>query len=740
MTKHRLLTVLWAAATAGGCTEPIDDEPETTHGEQAAFVTVGNIPQNGTNVVFEDISAPTGIDVTKIVGLTACDPKALYAVEQIGAAFQLWFSNTNGQSWTAQTLAGKSKEIACDHGLLATLDANKDLWIAKTNLDGSLRGWYATANIVKVDRIAGGDGSFYGVKAVAGGNDVYIASGKALGGGNCVDDANKNPQSCVMFWGSPVVTIGATQVTGTGLTQTGTDSLPVGNTLAWSRRAFALEANGTVSTNAQLLDGGNSWSPLNTGSERYLTLTAAAPNILFGIQNRSGVIRLSRIRIKETSCSDGADNDANGLVDGEDPECVQPRADTFCQAHVDGDYCADRNQPLVFLDQINQNTALIKCSTGRGGFRFATVTPGVCQRNPAATNADHLLSEEELTPADPPLTGHYCNVHWPDGTWGFDVTGAKPCNTLLLQKPLGIVVRAGLYSLTTTNYVFARCSNGSVGPMAAPGVAPLNSANAAVGHTNNKCIFQVSEAAFPMFDRVWDPAHEIAGRSTNPFIHNQIPVALAQFGFGELGGNGAPPLFGFVDRFGHDKGAREAAYDAPLDEGRPLLAPAGGVVIMNGSRDRDVSPVGAAPGTPNQSELFVRYSIGNDSDYRESFVVYYAHMRKRLVVDGQTVKAGQILGYVGATGSTSGFAHVHIGVLRASNTNAHSVAFPDAGWHVDIQPDLTTNGVNTNSVNAVDPLGWASSAIDPWGYVEFDAGKGAWSPDLFKPGKGFSYP
>lgn len=730
-----------------------EDPPETAETTQGAFVVVGNITQNGATAMFEDMAAVSGIDMTKVVGLAACDPKALYAVEQTGSAFKLWFSNTSGESWTAQALAGKSKEIACDHGLLATLDAQKKLWIAKTSINGALLGWYATTNPTLVDRIGGGDGSFYGVKVTSSGKDVYVASGRALGGGNCQNDANNLPQSCTMSWGAPLVTIGATQVTGTGLTVTGTDNLAVGNTLAWPRRAFALEANGTISTNRQLLSGGNTWTSLATGSERYQTLTAAAPNVLFGLQSKAGVTTLSRIRIKEANCSDGTDNDANGLVDAEDPECVQPLATAFCAAHVDGDYCADRFQPALFLDQANQGTSAIHCATDRTGGRIVTVKPGVCQRNVAAPHADRVLTEDELTLPDPPNTGHYCNVHWLDGTWGFELTGTKPCNTLLLQKPLGTIVRAGLYSLTETNYVMARCTNGGVGPIAGAGAAPLSAVKSAVGQTTNRCIFQVSAAALPVFDRMWDPAHQIAGRGVNPFVHNQIPVSLAQFGLGEPGGKiPAPPKapvpvgFGFVDRNGHDWGSNEPAYDTPLDEGRPLLAPAGGVVLANGSRDRDITNVSSAAGSPNQGELFVRYSIGSDATYRESFVVYYAHVRKRLVVDGQTVKAGQILGYVGASGATSGFAHLHVGVLRASNTNAHSAAFPDAGYHVAILPDTSVGGVNTQSINAVDPLGWANAAPDPWGYLEYDTaiagtiGKGAWSPDLFQPGKAFSYP
>jgi len=120
-------------AFAGGC---FNEEPaETSEASQDSFVLLGNIFQNGTLVSFDDITNISGIDMTRIVGLTACDPKALYAVEKfVGAfgitSFKLWFSNTSGQSWTAQATAGKSAEIACDHAQLATLDGAKQLGCA----------------------------------------------------------------------------------------------------------------------------------------------------------------------------------------------------------------------------------------------------------------------------------------------------------------------------------------------------------------------------------------------------------------------------------------------------------------------------------------------------------------------------------------------------------------------------------------------------------------------------------
>ncbi|MEO6774422.1 MAG: M23 family metallopeptidase [Kofleriaceae bacterium] len=725
----RWIHVLWGAALLAGCLDTTTDTPteDTATTTQSSIVQIGNIYQNGTLVSFDDVTNPIGgINLQHVVGLTACDATALYAVQQDSTTYSIWFSNDSGQSWTLKSYAGKSREIACDHAQLATLDANKVLWVSSLTSGGSLGAWSAPINAVRVDRIQGGDGTIYGTKVIAGGGtDVYTASAHSVG-------------DALIWTAFPIAHIGASQVTGTGAISTGTDHLSVGNTLAWSRRAFALEPTGTVDSNASLLAGSNSWAGFNTGGERYTTLSAAAPNLLFGLETKSGVVHLGRIRVAETSCFDGIDNDGNGLTDAEDPACTQVVANSFCSSHSDGRYCANRYEPANFLDQPNQNASLTTCTN-----HVAAVTPGVCLDNPYASNADSLQSLDSLTPVEPANTGHYCNVHWPDGTWDFSWTGSKPCTTLLAEKPNGTIVRAGMYSTTGLNDVYVACSNGAWGPGGTTGAIPLQAAYQGVGHTANHCIFSVTAAALPLFDRMFAASSQILppARSAGPYDHAPVAVDLAQFGQGQTGTSLG------VDRFGRSIGDREPAYDLPLDEGRALYAVAGGVVIPSGSRVRDITGVNCS-GTPNQGELYVKYSVGTDPTYRESFVVYYAHVRKRIVTPGQTVKPGQIIGYVGASGCTGGFAHLHAGVFRTSNTNAHTAAHPELGYRVNFQATTDSSGTNTGGWNSIDPLGWANGySFDPWGYMVWSAdegygflGGGAWSTNLFIPGQQFSYP
>jgi hypothetical protein len=762
-TAPLILATLFGGGCLAGNTNPEETSEPVAVNHAPLISDFATIFQNGTLATFADITntGAGALDLSSTVGLTACDVKALYAVTLTAGVYSLWFSNDSGQSWAKQTTAGLGPEIACDHSVLATLDGRKRLFAAPLSIDGSIGTFALQTNTTTVDRIQGGDGSIYGVKLGSGGNQLFIASGRSI--------------NAPLDWGSAVATIGATLVTGTGATNTGSDGAMVFPFTDWSRRAFALEANGTFSTNNTLLAGNNSWTSFNAGGERYSVLTAAAPNVLFGLETKGGVQHLTRISITETNCADGIDNDQNGLTDGEDSEggdasCKQTLANAYCASHGPGTYCADRFQPATFLSQANQNASIVACQANSPAFIF----PGVCKRNANVniTNADSLVQKSTHTNPEPAGTGHWCNVHWPDGTWDFGWTGATPCQTLKALKPNGTIVRAGLYSLSGVNQVHVGCNNGEPGPAVASGTAPLQALYDAVGHTANACVFTVAPTALPVFSRMFIDGDQLPPpRRANPFIHSYfhvhevnrpyIPdfsaqVSLAQF---NNPGNGSTATSMGIDINGRDVGGqREAAYDLQLDEGRPLYAVGDGIVIPNGSRARDVTGVGGGGGSPNQGEIFVKYTVGPAGDYQEGFVVYYAHVRARNVVDGQTVKAGQILGYTGATGATSGIAHLHVTVARITNTNARVAGNPAFGYRLPFQanpPNIGFDPYGANIImNAMDPLGWkAPGGIDPWGYAYWNVvvpsmaapssgftGLGGWSIALFKNGEAFHYP
>jgi len=91
--------------------------------------------------------------------------------------------------------------------------------------------------------------------------------------------------------------------------------------------------------------------------------------------------------------------------------------------------------------------------------------------------------------------------------------------------------------------------------------------------------------------------------------------------------------------------------DIPANSGTPIYAVQGGVVITSAY-------------APASYGNYVAISHGNN-DKGQSVVTLYAHMSKRAVKEGDTVKQGQVIGYVGTTGRSTG-PHLHL-ELRIDN-------------------------------------------------------------------------
>ena len=98
--------------------------------------------------------------------------------------------------------------------------------------------------------------------------------------------------------------------------------------------------------------------------------------------------------------------------------------------------------------------------------------------------------------------------------------------------------------------------------------------------------------------------------------------------------------FGEVDAFGN---AGHRGTDIPAPEGTPILAAHSGTVIISGWND----------------------SYGNQVllDNGAGLSTRYAHMTQTAVTAGEAVTAGQVIGYVGNTGDSTGF-HLHFEVMQ----------------------------------------------------------------------------
>ena len=111
--------------------------------------------------------------------------------------------------------------------------------------------------------------------------------------------------------------------------------------------------------------------------------------------------------------------------------------------------------------------------------------------------------------------------------------------------------------------------------------------------------------------------------------------------------------FGEVDAFGN---AGHRGTDIPAPEGTPILAAHSGTVLVSGWND----------------------SYGNQVllDNGAGLSTRYAHMTKTAVTAGETVTAGQVIGYVGSTGDSTGN-HLHFEVMQnGARCNPLSVVNP----------------------------------------------------------------
>lgn len=114
--------------------------------------------------------------------------------------------------------------------------------------------------------------------------------------------------------------------------------------------------------------------------------------------------------------------------------------------------------------------------------------------------------------------------------------------------------------------------------------------------------------------------------------------------------------------FGQRWGVLHAGIDLAADEGTPIHAAASGTVLAAGW-------------------AYAGYGISVMIDHGGGVQTHYAHQSRTVVRPGQKVKAGQIIGYEGSTGDSTG-PHLHFEVHRGL-------------WNqIDPAPWMRSHGVN----------------------------------------------
>lgn len=754
-------------ALLGACGAPAEegdalgtDDIEVGEASEAATV-VATYGVNGQTLTVSNV-ASISLTTSRIA---SCADGVLYSTRTDGT---LWVNLTDGEGgWTEVTGGAKGTRIACDRTHLYSLDGNGQLWHAYVRSNGKLSTkdwggnaiayWTSTGYSVPAGttEINSGLGNIYALKEAAGGGTLWSSA---------LPDRNNNDfkQGKTGSWIQHASNLGSKFVTGAGSLALRTQAPYPSSRM--ENRAYGMNPDGTLFYNDLVLDGGNSWSSFPNAGKVASAITADRPNLMYAVVNSDGgqiiTKRLYKYEFKESNCTDGQDNDANGMMDAEDPACQVKLGNSWCASHT-GTYCIRR---LENTDDYNQT--LVSCSGG-----VATLSKGVCVEHPGVA-LDYLKPASNTYTPRPANSGHYCNVVDTDGTWGFDWTGNTPCATLLAQKPNATIVRAGIYSTTGVNSIQFKCNNGGWVDEGT-GTQALIDANNAVGHTNNKCVVTVSPKSMRVFNapfptNTWaaSPAAGGRGYKTGHTFDHGIPCQAndANCPCGASGASGKDCFFDLSNYGGADvvsssfdnraevTGAGDNSYDYEMAEGTPMRALGWGKVLA--SRDRPIAWMNLGIGTPYQGEIYIQFDIGSaTSPYRESFVGYYAHLRRRVAIEpGQIVAPGQIIGYSGTSG-TSSDPHLHFAVTRITNINGtldwtpsglsfgHQVAyFANVNHEWGVQPSTVTG--------LVDPYGWrAPLGIDPYGYYWSRAkawdnvvGAGAWGPALYKAGEIPPYP
>lgn len=131
--------------------------------------------------------------------------------------------------------------------------------------------------------------------------------------------------------------------------------------------------------------------------------------------------------------------------------------------------------------------------------------------------------------------------------------------------------------------------------------------------------------------------------------------------------------------------------DIPSPEGTPIMAAGSGTVVWTGW--------GLFRETPgDQSDPYgLAVAIRHDFGYKDQqLYTIYAHMSEMNVIKGQHVEAGEVIGFVGSTGATTG-PHVHFEVRFPQNSffytyNPELWIAPPQGWGVLAGRVMDTKG------------------------------------------------
>ena len=160
---------------------------------------------------------------------------------------------------------------------------------------------------------------------------------------------------------------------------------------------------------------------------------------------------------------------------------------------------------------------------------------------------------------------------------------------------------------------------------------------------------------------------DIASKSYQTFVNPNTGLQWPVSGF-----------FNVTSPFGPRWGTNHNGIDiagGPIS-GQPIRAIADGyVTLVNNSCTHNNGKKGNCCGNGYGNYCTVNHGSLTINGTTSNYVAYYAHASRIIVSNGQYVKQGDILGYVGSTGWSTGY-HLHLGILRnGSWINPHPLFF-----------------------------------------------------------------
>jgi murein DD-endopeptidase MepM/ murein hydrolase activator NlpD len=169
----------------------------------------------------------------------------------------------------------------------------------------------------------------------------------------------------------------------------------------------------------------------------------------------------------------------------------------------------------------------------------------------------------------------------------------------------------------------------------------------------------------------------------------------------------------------YSSGAKHRAYDYAMPIGTPLFAVQDGVIVAcnDGVANQPIGRPAGSGAPSNWIQLVCKHPRT-----KEVITVYYQHLNKGLKVKkGQTVKAGQLIGYSGNSGNTTG-PHLHLAVGKGNDVGKRYdyLRDGDAIWTpATVYPNPAPKITPLSATTKVGKVGWQVSDLR---YVLYKAG------------------